>query len=47
VNTLEQLLSDGGTSNKHFLILTAATIYYHEGNYESALRVLHQTEHLE
>lgn len=40
-------MSSGVTGYKHLLILTAATIYCQEGNYEAALRVLHQGDHLE
>ncbi|XP_026274487.1 coatomer subunit epsilon [Frankliniella occidentalis] len=47
VQQLEQMLSSGVTGYKHLLILTAATIYCQEGNYEAALRVLHQGDHLE
>uniref|UniRef100_T1JDD5 Coatomer subunit epsilon n=1 Tax=Strigamia maritima TaxID=126957 RepID=T1JDD5_STRMM len=34
-------------ANDHIFILVAATIYYHEQNYDAALRILHQSENLE
>lgn len=44
---VEQMLSSGVTGYKHLLILCAATIYCQEKNYEAALRVLHQGDHIE
>lgn len=47
VKQLDQKLSQSLDVNNIILPLVAATIYYHEQNYEAGLRVLHQTESLE
>ncbi|XP_019871490.2 coatomer subunit epsilon [Aethina tumida] len=46
VAQLEQKLSGSGNINDT-LVLVAATIYQHEGNFEAAYRVLHSSESLE
>ncbi|KAM7303124.1 coatomer subunit epsilon [Ixodes scapularis] len=44
---LDQSMAKSMDVNNVILPLVAATIYYHEQNYEAALRVLHQTDSLE
>lgn len=46
ISQLEQKLSSPVADND-ILVLVAATIYIHEDNYESAYRVLHNSESLE
>ena len=52
-NRRETILTDldkaasNATAENHNFLIVAATIYYHEKNLESALRVLHNTDHLE
>ena len=43
---LDQVASKANADNHNFMIV-AATIYYHEKNLESALRVLRNSDHLE
>jgi len=45
-NVEEKLSGNVDVENK-ILSIIAASIYYHEGNFDSALRVLHSTESLE
>jgi len=47
VEKLEKELSSGFDAGNVMKILVAGMIYHHVGNYESALRVLHQAENLE
>ncbi|KAJ8898363.1 hypothetical protein PR048_003723 [Dryococelus australis] len=47
VSKLEQQTSGNVDVGNHTFLIVAATIYYHEGNFESALRILNQAEHLE
>jgi len=47
VDKLDKLISGGFTSEDVTLIIVAGTIYHYVGNYETALRVLHQGDHLE
>ncbi|KAH7962936.1 hypothetical protein HPB52_018801 [Rhipicephalus sanguineus] len=47
VKQLDQKLSKSLDVNNVILPVVAATIYYHEQNYEAALRVLHQNDSLE
>jgi coatomer subunit epsilon len=47
VNRLNETTSGNvDVSNQTFLIV-AATIYYHEANYEAVLRILHHADSLE
>lgn len=46
VGELDKVANNATTDNHNFMIV-AATIYYHEKNLESALRILHNTDHLE
>ncbi|KAG8223146.1 hypothetical protein J437_LFUL000569 [Ladona fulva] len=46
VNSLDKKVSGNLNFGDHIFLLTAAAMYYHEQNYESALRVLHQSEHI-
>ena len=47
VNRLNETTSGNvDVSNQTFLIV-AATIYYHEANYEAVLRILHHADNLE
>lgn len=43
---LDRAANNAAAENHNFMIV-AATIYYHEKNLESALRILHNTDHLE
>jgi coatomer protein complex subunit epsilon len=45
--TMKQWMSDGIAAGNHILQLVAGTIYYHEQNYEEALKCLHQSNSLE
>lgn len=47
VSHLEKLLTSSVVKDKHLLIIAAATIYAEEGNFEAALRVLNQGDHIE
>ena len=47
LQSLDQKLSGNVDVENITLPLMAASIYYHEGNYDAALRVLHSTESLE
>ncbi|XP_076800977.1 coatomer subunit epsilon-like [Clavelina lepadiformis] len=47
LKSLDQKLSGNVDVENITLPLMAASIYYHEGNYDAALRVLHSTESLE
>lgn len=47
IEKLDKQISSGFDSSNIPLIIVAATIYQHNGSHESALRVLHQAEHLE
>ncbi|XP_071449659.1 coatomer subunit epsilon [Hetaerina americana] len=47
INNIDKKVSGSINYGDHIFLITASTIYYHEQNYESALRVLHQAEHLE
>nr|SVE75907.1 EOG090X0A8E [Daphnia hispanica] len=44
---LDQQLSGNIDVNNYVLLLVAATIYYNENSYETALKVLHQSDNLE
>nr|SVE72457.1 EOG090X0A8E [Daphnia similis] len=44
---LDQQVSGNIDVNNHVFLLVAATIYYNENNYETALKVLHQSDNLE
>ncbi len=45
--TLKEWLSDGSSANNPVLQVVAATIYYHEENYEEAMRCVYQSNSLE
>lgn len=47
VDKLDKLVAGGFTSEDVTLIIVAGMIYNHVGNYETALRVLHQGDNLE
>lgn len=44
---LDQQVSGNIDVNNHVFLLVAATIYYNENSFETALKVLHQSDHLE
>ncbi|KAK4023592.1 coatomer subunit epsilon isoform X2 [Daphnia magna] len=44
---LDQQVCGNIDVNNHVFLLVAATIYYNESNYETALKVLHQSDNLE
>nr|CAG4648784.1 EOG090X0A8E [Polyphemus pediculus] len=44
---LDQDLSGNPDLNNYVFLLVAATIYYNEGSFETVLKVLHQSDHLE
>nr|CAG4634949.1 EOG090X0A8E [Alona affinis] len=44
---LDQQVSGNIDSNNHVFLLVAATIFYNEASFETALKVLHQSDHLE
>jgi len=45
--TLKEWLTDGSSVNNPVLQVVAATIYYHEENYEEAMRCVYQSNSLE
>jgi len=45
--TLKEWLSDGNVANNSTLQIVAATIYYHEGNFEEAMRCVYQSNSME
>jgi len=45
--TVKQWLADGVAANNAILQVIAGIIYYHEQNYEEAMKVLHQSDSLE
>lgn len=47
VDKMDKQMSSGFEADNSTMITVAAMIYHHVGNYESALRVLHQGDHLE
>ncbi|XP_063216138.1 coatomer subunit epsilon [Bacillus rossius redtenbacheri] len=47
VSKLDQQTSGNVDVSNHTFLIVAATIYYQEGNFESALRILNQSDHLE
>jgi len=47
VAKLDKLVAAGFTSEDVTLIVVAGIIYHHMGNFETALRALHQGDHLE
>ena len=47
VEKLDKEMSAGFDTNDVTKIIVAGSIYYHIGNFESALRVLRQAENLE
>lgn len=47
LSQLEQKVAASTDTENDILLIVAATIYIHEKNNESALRVLHNSEHLE
>jgi hypothetical protein len=47
VEKLDKMIAGGFTSEDVTLIVVAGTIYHHMANYETALRILHQGDHLE
>lgn len=44
---LDQQVSGNIDISNYVFLLVAATIYYNEASYETALKVLHQSGHLE
>jgi hypothetical protein len=44
---LDQQVSGNLDVNNYVFLLVAASIYYNESSYETALKVLHQSDHLE
>nr|CAG4649537.1 EOG090X0A8E [Scapholeberis mucronata]SVE93768.1 EOG090X0A8E [Scapholeberis mucronata] len=44
---LDQQVSGSFDVNNYVFLLVAATIYYHENSFETVLKVLHQSDHLE
>nr|CAD7439083.1 unnamed protein product [Timema bartmani] len=47
VSKLDQQASGNVDVNNYTSIIVTATIYYHEGNFEAALRILNQADYLE
>ena len=47
VQKMDDILSKDVKTSSNLLFITAAIIYYHELNYESALQILHQGDNLE
>lgn len=47
VQNMDQVMGSGVDIANSTLLVVAASIYYHEQNYESALRILHQSDSLE
>ncbi|XP_065836668.1 coatomer subunit epsilon-like [Oscarella lobularis] len=47
VGEMEKKLNSGIDANNGTFLLMAATVYYHEENFEAALRCLHQSDSLE
>ncbi|XP_034247702.1 coatomer subunit epsilon [Thrips palmi] len=47
LSQIEKLFTSSLLKDKHLLIIAAATIYAEEGNFEAALRVLNQGDHIE
>jgi len=47
LTTLKEWMADGVTANNPTLQVIAATVYFHEGNYETAMRCVHQSNSLE
>lgn len=47
LDKLDKMVSAGFNPEDATMIIIAGTIYNHAQNYESALRVLHQGDHLE
>ncbi|XP_073977780.1 coatomer subunit epsilon [Rhodnius prolixus] len=47
INSLDEQLNSGNFDNNHIGAIVAATIYCHERNYESALKALHNDDHIE
>jgi uncharacterized membrane protein YGL010W len=47
VANLDQQVSGNVDIGNHTLVIVAASIYYLEQNYESALRILNEADHLE
>jgi coatomer protein complex subunit epsilon len=45
--TLKEWMSDGVASSNPILQVVAATVYYHEENYEEAMRCVYQSSSLE
>jgi len=45
--TVKQWMADGVAANNHMLQLVAGTIYFHEQNYEEAMKCLHQSNTVE
>jgi len=44
---LDEMISGNIDINNYVLLLVAGTIYFNENSYETALKVLHQSNHLE
>ncbi len=44
---LDQMLSGNLDVGNYVLLISSATIYYNEASFENALKVLHQSDHLE
>ena len=47
LTTIKEWMSDASVANNSILQLVAATIYYHEENYEEAMRCVYQSNSLE
>lgn len=47
VAKLDDILSKDVDPSNHMIFIAAATIYYNEENYDSALRLIHQSDYLE
>nr|CAG4645692.1 EOG090X0A8E [Lynceus sp. MCZ IZ 141354] len=47
VSKIDQQMNGTVDLKNYVLFLSAATIYFHEQNYETCLKVLHQSDHLE
>lgn len=47
VSAIDDQLNDSNNLSNHTFVIAAATIYCHEKNYESALRVLYSDDHIE
>nr|CAD7395573.1 unnamed protein product [Timema cristinae] len=47
VSKLDQQASGNVDVNNYTSIIVTATVYYHEGNFEAALRILNQADYLE